>query len=491
MNTTRTSSLAIAVCALASAAFAQSITGGTCAASDLSGPYTLTLSGRNLSTAGAFAGSYQAVGTANFDGQGKVTLSGTYNTNLVSNKAFTYAGVYTVASNCAGTVVLTQGSTATFALIDYASGNSFGMTGSDANYVYSGAGGNTIPLCATATLSGGYSFDATGFTLSGTTQTGSGDEAGVAQFDGQGNVKATYVQDLGSTSMSLTATGTYSVASSCLGTATLSDSSGKSNSYSFIVSGAFGQNFNYIASNAGFVRSGAAHSSLTNPSEAIGNVASYVVNSTPPGSVFALFGVNLATKTASALSVPLPTTLLNTSVTVNGTSVPLFYADTGQINAQMPWDVPGNSVATVIVKNGTSISNAVAMYVPATAPGISVYGNNRAVVVDKDNVTVNSPTAPASPGDEVVVFFTGGGPVQPSGKLVTGAASPSGLSPVTSPSSLTVGGATSKVLYMGLTPQGVGLYQANFVVPQLAAGTYPVVITIGGQASNNPVMTVK
>jgi uncharacterized protein (TIGR03437 family) len=29
----------------------------------------------------------------------------------------------------------------------------------------------------------------------------------------------------------------------------------------------------------------------------------------------------------------------------------------------------------------------------------------------------------------------------------------------------------------------VGLYQANFVVPQVAAGEYPLVINIGGVAS--------
>jgi uncharacterized protein (TIGR03437 family) len=63
---------------------------------------------------------------------------------------------------------------------------------------------------------------------------------------------------------------------------------------------------------------------------------------------------------------------------------------------------------------------------------------------------------------------------------------------------VTVGGiASPNVEYVGLTPGSVGLYQANFTVPQIAKGTYPVVLTIGGQASNtlggvypNPVMTV-
>ena len=57
----------------------------------------------------------------------------------------------------------------------------------------------------------------------------------------------------------------------------------------------------------------------------------------------------------------------------------------------MPEDIkPG--LATVVVKNGTSTSNAVAIMVPAVGtPGIVVYGDNRAVVINQDG-TVNSPT---------------------------------------------------------------------------------------------------
>ena len=130
------------------------------------------------------------------------------------------------------------------------------------------------------------------------------------------------------------------------------------------------------------------------------------------------------------------------------------------------------------------------MSVPATGtPGISVYPTNRAVVVNQDG-SVNSPSAGASAGDQVVAYFTGGGPVQAAGKLVTGAPAPDGLSSVTGDYAVTVGGVTAIVKYIGLTPESIGLYQVNFVVPQLPKGTYPVVITIDGYASNNPVMTI-
>jgi uncharacterized protein (TIGR03437 family) len=280
------------------------------------------------------------------------------------------------------------------------------------------------------------------------------------------------------------------VTSACLASATIGDALGFANTLNFSIGGTHGESLELAAANSEFVRTGSGHSAFLNPSQSIGNVASYAYSATPPGSVFALFGENLATRAAGAVTTNLPTTLLDTTVTINGVLVPLFYVDPMQIDAQMPWDIPGNTVASVIVTNGTSVSNAAAVYVPAAGtPGISVYSNNRAVVVNVDG-SVNSGAAPASVGDEVVVYFTGGGPVMAAGTLKTGTPAPTGLSPVTGDNSITLGTVAANVVYMGLTPGSIGLYQANFIVPQIGPGTYPLVITIAGEASNNPVMTV-
>ncbi len=466
--------------------------GAVCSASSLSGTYWLVLSGRAISGAGNFAGSYQGIGTATFDGQGNATLTGTDNTNLAQGQAFSYTGTYSLPSSCSGTLTITTNSAATFTLGVFNSGDSFVITGSDATYAYSGSGGNARPqACATASISGEYTFTASGFTLSGTTQTGAEDEAGVLQFDGQGNVTGTFTDTQGSVAaVTTTASGTYTVAPGCIASATLASSSGQAEALNFVIAGDHGETLDLLATSSGFIRTGGAHSAFTNPSQSIGNVASYAYSSTPAGSVFALFGQNLATKPAGAVTTTLPTQLLNTTVTVNGELAPLFYVDAGQIDAQMPWDILGGAVASVIVTNGSSASNAAAVYVPASGtPGISVYGNDRAVVINADG-SVNSGTDAAKVGDEVVVYFTGGGPVQAAGKLTTGAPAPSGLSPVTGDNSITVGGVQATVAYMGLTPGSIGLYQANFYVPQLAKGSYLVVITIAGQASNNPAMTV-
>ena len=83
-----------------------------------------------------------------------------------------------------------------------------------------------------------------------------------------------------------------------------------------------------------------------------------------------------------------------------------------------------------------------------------------------------------------MAYLTGGGAVNPAGPWTTGGAAPDGASPVTLPYSITVGGQQAQQYYLGLTPGFAGLYQANFEVPQLAPGTYPLSVTVAGSQSN-------
>jgi uncharacterized protein (TIGR03437 family) len=145
-----------------------------------------------------------------------------------------------------------------------------------------------------------------------------------------------------------------------------------------------------------------------------------------------------------------------------------------------------------VVRNGSSTSNAVSVVVPATAvPGIAVqYPTNQAVVVNQDQ-SENTPASPAHVGDTVVAYFTGGGPVNAAGPWVTGAASPNGLSPVVESAQVTVGGqAVTVVNYNGLTPTLVGVYQLNFVIPQVNPGQRDLILTIDGTASATTTISV-
>jgi uncharacterized protein (TIGR03437 family) len=69
--------------------------------------------------------------------------------------------------------------------------------------------------------------------------------------------------------------------------------------------------------------------------------------------------------------------------------------------------------------------------------------------------------------------------------VTTGAPSPSDPLPaVTSTYSVTVGGRPAETIYLGLTPTFVSLAQANVKIPDMAEGSYPLVITVDGEASN-------
>jgi uncharacterized protein (TIGR03437 family) len=47
------------------------------------------------------------------------------------------------------------------------------------------------------------------------------------------------------------------------------------------------------------------------------------------------------------------------------------------------------------------------------------------------------------------------------------------------------------IYFLGLTPGTVGLAQANLIVPALGPGAYPVVVTIGGVASNTATVYIQ
>lgn len=480
-------------------AAAFSTTGATCSAATLSGPYEFQLAGRQISTAGNIVKLAMANGVATFDGIGKATFtitSNSVNTNQAFGVPLVYSGTYTIQSNCQGSISITSGDTATFNVVAYSVNATtmvarvFALIGTDATYAYNGSGQVQPASCSVNTLSGGWTFSSNGNTLNAAAVTGIVDMAGVFNFDGLGNATANWNVSSNTTSSAVTATGTYTVTPACLGTITLTDSSSNTKySVALSIFGALAANFTFSASSPTAVFNGTARTGFLNPGQAVVNAASFTAGATPAGSVFTIFGSSVATGVSQASVVPLPTTLLTTSVTVNGELAPLFYVNQTQINAQMPEDIqPG--LATVIVKNGTSSSNAVAVVIPATAtPGIVVYGQNQAVVVNQDQ-SVNAPTNPAKVGDVVVAYLTGGGPVTASGTLTTGARSPAGLSPVTGVNSITVNGKDATVNYIGLTPGSIGLYQANFKIPSVATGNHPLVITIAGQASNRPLIAV-
>jgi uncharacterized protein (TIGR03437 family) len=205
-----------------------------------------------------------------------------------------------------------------------------------------------------------------------------------------------------------------------------------------------------------------------------------------PGSLVSIWGANLATAAAASQATPFENRMAGTSVTINGVQAPLYYVSPAQLNVQVPFETSLGTAQVVVTVNGQSANTT--MQVTGAAPGICTdYANGR---LCRDRLG-NNPSG--KPGDIQVLYLTGQGAVTPS--VATGAA-PFASTPLANwpkpvgEVKITVGGASSRVDWMGIPTWSVGVLQVNFQVPDVAAGDQPVVVTIGGQPSQTAVFTV-
>ncbi len=236
--------------------------GGPCNSSMLNGSYSLTLAGRDVSSAVSFSNVLQGNGTAAFDGQSKVTFVLTNNTNKIAGSGQTWSGTYSLQANCLGVVNITTGNTASFTLGSYDGGVDFFIDGQDGVYSYLG-GGNTQPTatCVAGTFNGTYQFNGNGFALSSGTVTGVNQISGLMVFNGTGGVTTTWVLSVSGSSTTNSTTGTYTVAGNCTATASITDTAGNAYSLIFVITGAnsttaLGSNFAYSAASPKLVFSG-------------------------------------------------------------------------------------------------------------------------------------------------------------------------------------------------------------------------------------------
>jgi uncharacterized protein (TIGR03437 family) len=219
---------------------------------------------------------------------------------------------------------------------------------------------------------------------------------------------------------------------------------------------------------------------------AVTNAASYT-GVVSPGSLATLFGTGFASQPGQPTSLPLPGDLAGVSVSINGFYSPMLYADSGQINFQVPFEARAGT-ATLLVRSPLGMSVEYPLNVDAAAPGIFQWDGNRAVATDAAG-TLLTADYPAPPGSVIVVYLTGIGSL--SNTPQDGAGAPvNPLAQATLAATATIGGVNAPIQYLGLTPYFVGLAQANIQVPQLAAGDYPVVITINGVASAPAVLSM-
>ncbi len=206
----------------------------------------------------------------------------------------------------------------------------------------------------------------------------------------------------------------------------------------------------------------------------VANGASFK-SSFAPGSILSVFGSQLSPAIQSASSVPLPTSASGVAVLVNGVVAPLYYVAPGQLNVQIPYETTANGTAVLSVNNNGQVSTQ-SFQVAAAAPGIFTTPTGALV-----------PTATAVPGQELAFYITGAGAVSPA--IATGAApaASTALADLPAPvqkTTVTIGGATANIDFIGIPSGLAGVVQINVQIPTgIAVGVQPVVVTVGGVAS--------
>jgi uncharacterized protein (TIGR03437 family) len=217
---------------------------------------------------------------------------------------------------------------------------------------------------------------------------------------------------------------------------------------------------------------------------------------TAPGGLITIWGTQLSPTNLATSQIPLPTALGGSCLTVNGQAIPLTFVSSNQINAQMPFQAFGDVTVNLYTPGGTS--NNFYLVVPPTAPAIFLSATagpeiNLPTVFRADTGLLVTSSNPIHRGDTLTIYLTGMGAVSP---MVTNGY-PAPLGPAyalaLAPPTVEIGGVPLSILYAGLAPEEVGVYQINATVPQSVSEglSLPLTISQGGFTNSQNVRVIQ
>ena len=224
-----------------------------------------------------------------------------------------------------------------------------------------------------------------------------------------------------------------------------------------------------------------------------------------PGSWIEIHGSNFADHarawTAADFSgSKAPTSLDGASVTIGGQAAFISYISPNQINAQIPSGAAMGS-QELLVSTSAGTSDPQTITVNQVQPGLLAPASlklgdrqyTEAIFPDGSTLALpsgvlqGSAARPARPGETMVLYGIGFGPVTPdanAGDIVQHANN------LILPFQVFIGGMPATVSYAGLAPGTVGLYQFNVVVPPMAPGdAVPLTFAVGGQSGQQVLYT--
>jgi uncharacterized protein (TIGR03437 family) len=226
-------------------------------------------------------------------------------------------------------------------------------------------------------------------------------------------------------------------------------------------------------------------------------------NALAPRSIATLYGASLSSAISLADSAPpLPISLAGVTLSLGGSTLPLFFVSPGQINFQLPFiQVTGPTTFPLIITNGqlsSTINVTLTPFSPSLFTTNSQGTGQASALINGTSILVApagkfSGSRPAAKNEFIQLYCTGLGDV---GNSRPNLGSPSPANPPLSTlakATVTVGEVDANVTFSGLSPGFVGLYQVNLQIPQTAPSgdAVPVVLTIGGVKSNTATIAIQ
>jgi len=229
------------------------------------------------------------------------------------------------------------------------------------------------------------------------------------------------------------------------------------------------------------------------------NAANYtpITNAYAPGELVSIYG-NFGVSTQVDSVLPIPTTLADVQVFVNGKAAPVYLVSENQISALIPYEVSGDFFATFQVEVNGAKSNLVTVYVDNTAPGIYTLSQNgigAGAILHSDYSEVTD-KSPAVPGETVLLFMNGLGTVTPQvGDGEAGSGTNLSVSDESEDIFVLLDDGVNPlgmadVAFAGLAPGIAGLYQVNFTVPESGLANGDVSIAFDTNEALNFMSTI-
>jgi uncharacterized protein (TIGR03437 family) len=235
------------------------------------------------------------------------------------------------------------------------------------------------------------------------------------------------------------------------------------------------------------------------PGGTLNNLNPLVGGALAPGTIAQVYGSGLAASPVSTGMLPLPTIFDKTFAQVGAYRAPLYFLSSGQLNVQLPSELTASQQIPILLSVNNALTLPITLDIVPTAPGVlsdfkgptpPSTQNGANIIAQHANFSLVSSSSPANPGEYLVMYLVGLGATTPS--VASGVPAPSStLAKVTHPVTVTVDSLPSTVLFAGLTPGFVGLYQINFQVPSGAhSGNVVVTVTQNGIAANPTLLPV-